>query len=830
MHVSRSLSRAALVLLLALSLGGPAGALPPRPMVPHVHRLPHRAPAHAIVRPAPGGHGQVIGPDHARTLTAAERKNARFHMDFDKVDLLEVIKYIAQWTDKNFILPENVRGRITIIGPKDVTADEAYDAFLAALEVNDLTLTPTGKFLKVVPKRDASRSPVPTFLDGGGTIPLNEQLVTKLVRLKYTQADQIRNVVQQFTTRTGNIVTYPPDVLIISDDAENVVRVQHIIDAIDQPGSANEINVLQVEHANAQQLAQTLLQIFQPQGAAGQPGGYHPTFVPMAQRRVGQPMYHPPVAANAQPESAAEVSKIIADERTNKLIIIAGGRTFDRIKALVAQLDVPTATGQIHVYYLENADAKELASTLNGIAQGITGNQQRRNGLPVAVQQQAAATGMLTGKIKVTADKATNSLLVIASPSDYRNLVHVIQELDVPRRQVFIETVIMEVRLHDENTAGLDFHSGYAFTNVKLPGTNSGTAPLIVGSEVSSPAASLNLAGLASMSGFLAGIQGPPINVNGVDITLPSFGVILNALQNNSDVNVLSTPDILTSDNQDADIEVGESVPFQTAVTNSYGSGSLSSLANLGTMGTSSLTNSTAATSLLSSLGSFGLGGYGYGGIVPIQRQPVELKLKIKPQINQSDYVKLKIDLSNEEIASVDPQRGPTTSKRAIKTTVVAKDQSTVVIGGLIQDRVTRGEEKVPILGSLPLIGMLFRNTDVTRERTNLLVFLTPYIIRGPEDFRRIFERKMKEREEFVARYFGNTEQYRVTVDYARKKGPLAILHEDVHEELQKAENGGPGTPNEQVITPKSLNQSQQPTPPAPVPAPTSPPTAPPGG
>ncbi len=815
--------RLALCAFAVLAVAGTDALAAPRlkpfrpPLRPH---FANQKAGKADAQPAPGG--QVVTPNDTRKLTETERKKARFHMDFDKVDILEVIKYIAQWTNKNFILPDNIRGRITIIGPTDVTADEAYDAFLAALEANNLAVTQTGKFLKVGPRKDTGRSPIPTFLsDSSGPIPLNEQLVTKLFRMKYTDADPIKNVVQQFITRNGEIVPYPPDVLIITDDAENIVRVGQIIDALDQPGSADEINVVQVEHANAQELSAILLQIFQKQGGPNLPGGRRPTFVPMA-RRAGEMQQ---LSGAGQQESGGEVSKIIPDERTNKLIVIAGAKAFERVDAIIKQLDVPTDTGQVHVYYLENASAEELASTLSNLAQGLSNGRKRPPGMPAmpgAPGSQGAA--LFSGEVKVTAEKSTNSLLIVASPSDYRNMVKVIQKLDIRRRQVFIEAVIMEVKLNGENKFGLDVHSGYAFTNVKLPGTDAGVAPLVVGSELSSPGASLNLAGLASMSGFLAGIQGPPINVSGVNITLPSFGVILNALQTNSDVNVISTPHIMTSDNEDAEIAVGSSVPFQTAISPSLGG--LSSLGSLGALGTAGLTGTSAATSLLGLGGLGSLGGFGLGGIVPIQRQPVELRMKIKPQINESDYVKLDIDVQNEEISSIDPQRGPTTSKRSIKTTVVAKDQSTVVIGGLIQERTTRGETKVPILGSLPVLGALFRNTDIIRERTNLLIFLTPYVIRDQSDFRRIFERKMKERQEFVSRFFGNTEQYKVTVDYARKLGPLANLRDEIEKEFQKAENGGPGSPNEHVVTPNMLPAKPE-SPPAP---PATTPPAPPAG
>ncbi|MFM2154037.1 MAG: hypothetical protein RL199_2472, partial [Pseudomonadota bacterium] len=479
--------------------------------------------------------GDTVVKSGGKRLDDAQRKKARYHMDFDKTEILEVIKYIAQWTNKNFILPENVRGKITIIGPTDVTADEAYNAFLASLESNNLTVTPTGKFLKVVPKKDSIRTTIPTYLNDHSPLPVNEQMVTKLLRLRYSESEPIKNVLQQFISREGELVSLPPDVIIVSDDAQNIIRLEELLRALDLPGSQDEINVLPVTHASVQELANVLTQVFQPQGApaAGQRKQANVT--------MGKEPGAKPAEKGGKDEKetgGGSLSKILSDERTNRLIVIGSARVFERVKALALKLDVPTDAGQVHVYYLENADAEELAGTLSNLASGTasSGGGKKRGGSsgstpPPASSGVGGAAGaaLFSGEVKVTAEKSTNSLLVIASPADYRNMVKVIQQLDVRRRQVFIEAVIMEVKLNGENKAGIDIHSGYAFTDVQLPGTDKGIAPLIVGSEVSNPGASLNFAGLASMSGFLAGIQGPPIKVDGLNVTLPSFGVVLNA-------------------------------------------------------------------------------------------------------------------------------------------------------------------------------------------------------------------------------------------------------------------------------------------------------------
>jgi general secretion pathway protein D len=266
---------------------------------------------------------------------------------------------------------------------------------------------------------------------------------------------------------------------------------------------------------------------------------------------------------------------------------------------------------------------------------------------------------------------------------------------------------------------------------------------------------------------------------------------VMHALTRSSDVNVLSTPHILTSDNEEAEITVGQNVPFQ---------------AGFAPQGIQNLIGSAGGTgqagSLLGGLG--GLSGFGLSSFfAPIQRQNVELRLKIKPQINESDYIRMEVEEQTEEIAEQDPVLGPTTAKRTAKTVVVAKDQTTVVIGGLIQERTINSVAKTPILGDIPVIGRLFRDTSTTRVKTNLLLFLTPYIIRDQTDFRRIFERKMRERDEFVAAFYGTAPEYEVPVDYARKAGPVALLSKEVRGELEKVENGGAGAPGQLQIVPR---------------------------
>ena len=424
---------------------------------------------------------------------------------------------------------------------------------------------------------------------------------------------------------------------------------------------------------------------------------------------------------------------------------------------------------------------------------------------------------LFSGEVKITADKNTNSLVVIASQADYRNLVKVVERLDIRRRQVFVEAVIMEVNLQNDLDVGVSMHGGTVVNDVSFRNAH-GDAPVVVGSELGGLSSLGGIGSLSSLGGFLAGIQGPPITVPGTSIQIPSFAILLNALQTSSDVNVISTPHVIMSDNTEGEITVGQNVPFQAA----YAPGASALTGLTGTTGTTAA-GSAAAGSLL------GLGGLG-SLYAPIQRQNVELRLRIKPQINESDYVRLDVDEQTEEIASVDKVLGPTTSKRTAKTTVVAKDQETVVIGGLIQERSIRDVSKVPVLGSLPVLGWLFRSETTKKTRTNLLLFLTPYIIRDQSDYRRIFERKMAERAEFVKRFYGEDAQYTANVDYDRKPGPLTRVRMGAQHELNRFENGGPGAPDERVIRPAQryapieLDKGMRaPAPPSPAPLPAEP-------
>ncbi len=784
----------------------PAPGTPPPPGTPAPSR-----PGMATAESVPAG---SAGDGRCQPL------QGKFLLAFNKADVVDVLEQASRWTCRNFAYTEDIaRGKITLLSKAPVTADEAYAAFLAALTANNIAIYQSGRYWKLTRIADAKKTPIPV-IGPDGEAPAQEQPVTRLIRLRFADPDMLRGLLGNYTSPQGaDIQSVPPDLLIITDIGLNLLRIEKLLEAIDRPGGGDLVRFIQVKHAPARDLAEKINQIFQ--SGPSTPG--KPARRPVIGGVGGAPGQPAPAPSGEGPTELS-ISKVLADERTNKLVVIADEKSFHRIQELVAQLDLPTAgEGQIHVVYMKNANAEDLASTLSALSSGQSSTRRSGSTPPGgAPQPQAPAQGgpatsaaLFSGEVKVTADKVSNALIIMASGSDFATMQRLIDKLDRPRRQVFVEAVILEVNLNNENQFGVSMHAVVPVT------TSSGKGFIPIGSETGR-VNSFNPLGLLSLGGFLTGLSGPAsAELKDILPGVSSFTALLQALQTSSDVNVLSTPHLLASDNEDAEITVGQNVPFQAAVAQP-GISNLLSAATTGT-GTSSSTTAGLAGGLLS-------GGLSSGLFAPIQRQNVELRLKVKPQINEGDTVTLQLDEQTEEIASKDPQLGPTTAKRSVKTKITVKDQSTIVIGGLIQDRVVTGVRKTPLLGDIPVLGWLFRDQTSTKTKTNLLLFLTPYIIRDQSDYRRILERKRKEQQEFIREFYGQGPEYQVNVDYERKPGPYARMRRDVENEGLKLDNGGPGAPGEGLIGPDARRSSPAPTPtPAAVPAPAtgSPPSTP---
>ncbi len=522
---------------------------------PRTRTAPAPAPAER-----PGAAEATITPANGRCVPM----QGRFMLSFNKAEVVDVLEQASRWTCRNFIYTEDVaRGKITLLSKTAVNAEEAYAAFLAALNANNIAIYPTGKYYRLGRAADGKKLPIPTYTDPTTGTPASEQVVTKVIRLHYADADQLRGVMGNFISPQGaDIQSVPPDTLIITDIGLNIRRIERMIDAIDKVGGGDMVHLIQVRFASAKDVGEKVNQIFQAQGTGkaarrtllATPGAPGPRGAP----RVGAP-------GVAEGAGAVEVSaKVLADERTNKLIVIADEKSYQRILELVEQLDVPTSgEGGIHVVFLKNANAEEMATTLSNLAQGqakksttatppgVQGMPGRPGTAPYTPPQAPApgdaTAALFAGDVKITADKAQNALLVQASGADFSAISRLIEKLDRARRQVFVEAVIMEVNLNDETQLGVGGHYAVPF---KYKGDN-GVIPL-----VSQPGrvSSLNLGSVIQLGGFLTGFAGP-VSAELKDLglgNLSTLGILVHALQSNSDVNVLSTPHILATDNEES--------------------------------------------------------------------------------------------------------------------------------------------------------------------------------------------------------------------------------------------------------------------------------------
>jgi general secretion pathway protein D len=631
-------------------------------------------------------------------------------------------------------------------------------------------------------------------------------MVTVLVHLKHIDAAQINPVLKSLISKEGELTVFQPsNALIVSEYAPNLTRLRRIVASLDVPGFEDELQIVQINYATASEVADKVTQVFEVQARGGRTKTTAKRPTPARKgKKAG--------TTSADDGSAdVSISKIVPDDRTNQIIIKANRRSFDAIRKLIDKLDVPVGEeeGNVHVVYLENASAEDLSSTLSSLAQGTSGTQRRHPPARAGTTASKAGTSsssavLFEGEVKITADKATNSLIIVASPHDFRAIKRLIGLLDTARRQVYVEAAIIEVTVTDNEELGVSWHAPMSFSKADLGDelggggsfgflqsaqSDGGLSPTI--SALTDPTALLGVAG-----GSLIGIvgKGRPITVGDTEVSLPAFGVLLKALQSSSNAQILSTPHILTTDNEEAMIEVGTKIPFRR--------GTLSGL-------TSGLTGLTGATTGSTTQGLSNLGGLS-NLFSATDRIDVSLKLTLTPQINERNKIRLEIDQQIEDLVGTDEQtQQPITANRAAKTVVVIDDQQTVVIGGLMRDRTNDSEAKIPLLGDLPLIGVFFRQRDRKIEKVNLLLVLTPYIIRDTLDFQRIFERKMSEQEEFAAEYYGHRSEYRAYIDYRRKVGPLARMVSTIKRHKERYENGGGGDGSELMISPDNPGEDQ---------------------
>ena len=809
-HAIPLLSAAASFMVLGLVLGG-ADAQPPE--TPTVRVSPGGV---AGVRPrlgdavraqvaesegdtasggTPGAPGSGTGLPQFETGVEYEAvpPGTRVTFNLEDADLPDLVRLISNLTGKRFILSSKVRSlKATVFAPTKVTVAEAYNAFLSILEVNGMTVVPAGRYLKISETANIEGQPIPLYT-GSSPTPNADRYVTRLHRVENVSAEDAAQLLSRFKSQTGAVTAYAPtNTLILTDTGTQIQRMLRLIEAIDVARTGEQIWIEPIHYANAAEIAAKLQEIF-PSAQGGGSGGASASAPVAAPRRA-----RATAAANASASPGQEgastigsrsgesrITSILSDERTNSLIILATERAYLRILEMIRQLDVPMeGEGRIHVHYVQNGDAEEIASTLQsligggaapraGAAGGAAGAAGRR--APAAAAAPAAGGelgGMFEGEIRVTTHTPTNALVITSSLHDYAALRRVIERLDRPRRQVFIEAVVMDLSVSRSNQLGFSFHGG-------VPNPAGDGSLSIFGFDAQSSV--FFPADQSVLSGMAVGVRGPEIDTNvtipgsTTGLSIPGFGVVLQAVASSGDANILSTPHIIAMDNVQAEINIGQNVPLQTS---GIAPGALGGLGGLG--GLAGLAGG-AQGGALGGLG--GLAG-GLGGGFGVPRQDVGTIIRITPHINQHDEIRMEIE---EEISDVGSPQGDLgvvpINRRTAKTEVMVRDQQTVVIGGLMRETVTNSESKIPILGDIPLLGALFRSTTQQRQKSNLLLFLTPYIIRDMADLRAIYERKMRERQEFLDRYFVfGDHDYEPPVDYSRTRGLVAEIIGELRE------------------------------------------------
>ena len=605
---------------------------------------------------------------------------ATIALNFQDVELPVLAKFVSEVSGRNFIIDDRVRGKVTILSPTRITADEAYVVFQSVLQVKGFTTVPSGAFVKILPARDALAA---------GTHAADE-VVTRILPLRHAEATALVPVLQPLVSKDGLVTPYPAtNTLVVVDAAANVERVAGLLHDLDAPSSERAVEMVSLRFAPADELAQRLREAFAGEGAGGRG------------------------------------LRAIPDPRTDTLVLVGTPDEVRRARAVVARLDAAPTPGatRVNVYPLRYADAPSLVRVLSQLVGGPApppaeprphGSSLARGGMlrtesalgydgglgappPAAVpppaQPEPASAGAaaaipLAAPVRITADPATNTLIVSATPEDWETLRAVIEKLDVRRRQVFVEAIILEATIDKLRSLGVEFQAGTAFDGHRaLAQANLSLPP---GGALADPT---SLPGLILAAASNRMVKLP----DGREV--PAHTVLLTALQTDSDLNVLSAPNIVTTDNEEAEIVVGRNVPFVAS-------------------------RATSATNLQNLF-------------TTIERHDVGIMLRMTPQITADDFVRLTLF---EEVSDIDPtsvgdptQVGPTTTVRTASTAVAARDGQTVVIGGLLADTLRQDERSVPYLGKIPVLGALFRKRDGRRMKTNLLVFLTPHVIASDE-------------------------------------------------------------------------------------------------
>ncbi len=659
-----------------------------------------------VTRPAspPKRPKKVIKPKkkaiHRPPVTVSKKKGEKkeeelIALDFDNADIRVVLKFISEITKKNFLIDPQVKGKVTIISPTKIPVSDAYQVFLSILEIQGYAAVPSGSVVKILPAAKTREKDIETNIGKNMSgISRDDKIVTQLIPLDYADAKEIASLLTPLISKSSNIVTYgPTNTIILTDVSSNIRRLIRIIQEIDVESEEEVLSVIPIIYADASVIASKLLSTIEK---GKKRGSTRPVKRKKRKRKVTQAGFPGTSAGGAG-------VKIIPDERTNSLIVVASREDTDLIKSLIARLDIeiPPPEAKIHVYYLENAVAEDIAKVLMGqVPQMMKGLKDKGKARKKGKRTPFSTQSSQKEGIVITPDKATNSLVIGAPQEIYESLVEIIKKLDIMRPQVLVEALIMEVSLKKAMELGVEW------TAMDKPAE--GTITGFAGTSMAAGKGSITelLQGGTSASGFMAGVVKGTIMWAGKPY--PNVAAFIRAIQTDSDINVLATPQILTTDNEEAEIIVGEERPIlarsQSDITGS------------------SITKT-----------------YDY--------KDVGITLRLTPHISKGKFVRLEIFQEIKSFISQIEVGAIITTKRQAKTTVTVESGQTIVIGGLIQESRSKGGSGVPLLSRIPVLGWLFKSRSRSDDKINLMIFITPQIITSLDEIDKVTEEKRSEME-----------------------------------------------------------------------------------
>ncbi len=612
----------------------------------------------------------VAATGAASIAQAARSRGAEVTLNLKDAEISTLIATVSEVTGKNFIVDPRVRGKVTVVSSSPMDAAGVYETFLAVLQVQGFAAIPAGDAIKIVPETNA-RTDGGGLISSGRGVPLDE-IVTHVYSVQNVSASQLVAILRPLISQSGHFAAYAGNnSLIISDRAANVTRIERLIAQIDQSGD-REIDVIKLENAAAGDVVRILTTLAQ---------------------------------AAKQADPTAQAGSVIADERSNSVLISGEKSERGRMADIVRRLDMPGPSGgDTQVFYLNYASAENLAPILEGYAQAaatVARTPAAASAAGGAAPAAAPSSGGSANGTRVIADKDTNSLVVTAGPKEMLAIRNVINQLDIRRRQVLVEAIIAEVSQTKASELGLDY-AAYnpkvgAITGILNQSTQGALSTLA--SAGASAATSAATGGSSTILSAAASLIGSGATAGGGGFTKGGsfFGVLLRALASDGDTNILSTPQLTTLDNEEAKLSVGQEVPFLTG-----------SFSNTG-------------------------GGATNGAVNPfqtIERKEVGLKLGITPTINENSGLKLKIDLESSGIASGGAGTASLiTNKRTVTNSVSVEGDQILFIGGLIDNQLTDSQSRIPLLSSIPVLGNLFKSRSVRKAKTNLMIFIHPVIL-----------------------------------------------------------------------------------------------------